>query len=93
MVSRVAVLAFCVAGIWSAYITQGVLQETLSTKRFGPEARRFDHLAFLNFAQNVVCFVWSFISEPPLLPLSSPAPVVWNPVRSHRMPLRRMRIV
>ncbi|CAL5048464.1 unnamed protein product [Urochloa decumbens] len=61
MAGRVAVLAFCVAGIWSAYIYQGVLQETLSTKRFGPEARRFEHLAFLNFAQNVVCFVWSFI--------------------------------
>jgi UDP-galactose transporter B1 len=29
LVSRVAVLAFCVAGICSAYITQGVLQETL----------------------------------------------------------------
>jgi UDP-galactose transporter B1 len=29
LVSRVAVLAFCVAGIWAAYITQGVLQETL----------------------------------------------------------------
>jgi solute carrier family 35 (UDP-galactose transporter), member B1 len=27
--ARVAVLVFCVAGIWSAYITQGVLQETL----------------------------------------------------------------
>uniref|UniRef100_A0A453SB52 UDP-galactose/UDP-glucose transporter 3 n=1 Tax=Aegilops tauschii subsp. strangulata TaxID=200361 RepID=A0A453SB52_AEGTS len=61
LASRVAVLAFCVAGIWSSYITQGILQETLSTKRFGPEERRFDHLAFLNFAQNVVCFVWSFI--------------------------------
>ncbi|KAJ3691928.1 hypothetical protein LUZ60_012278 [Juncus effusus] len=58
---RVMVLAFCVAGIWSAYITQGVLQETLSTKRFGPDGSRFSHLAFLNFAQNVVCFVWSFI--------------------------------
>ncbi|KAJ1691214.1 hypothetical protein LUZ63_015369 [Rhynchospora breviuscula] len=58
---RVLVLAFCVAGIWSAYITQGVLQETLSTKRFGPEAKRFEHLAFLNFAQNVVCFIWSYI--------------------------------
>jgi solute carrier family 35 (UDP-galactose transporter), member B1 len=29
MAGRVAVLAFCVAGIWSAYIYQGVLQETL----------------------------------------------------------------
>jgi UDP-galactose transporter B1 len=26
---RVLVLAFCVAGIWSAYIYQGLLQETL----------------------------------------------------------------
>lgn len=26
---RILVLAFCVAGIWSAYIYQGILQETL----------------------------------------------------------------
>ncbi|WMV28482.1 hypothetical protein MTR67_021867 [Solanum verrucosum] len=58
---RVLVLAFCVAGIWSAYIYQGVLQETVSTKRFGPNNERFEHLAFLNLAQNVVCLVWSFI--------------------------------
>ncbi|KAK9116829.1 hypothetical protein Sjap_015776 [Stephania japonica] len=58
---RVLVLAFCVAGIWSAYITQGVLQETVSTKRFGPDGKRFEHLSFLNLAQNVVCLVWSFI--------------------------------
>nr|POF00183.1 udp-galactose/udp-glucose transporter 1 [Quercus suber] len=36
---RVLVLAFCVAGIWSAYIYQGFLQETLSTKRFGPDEK------------------------------------------------------
>ncbi|KAF3655690.1 UDP-galactose/UDP-glucose transporter 3 [Capsicum annuum] len=58
---RVLVLAFCVAGIWSAYIYQGVLQETVSTKRFGPNNERFEHLAFLNLSQNVVCLVWSFI--------------------------------
>uniref|UniRef100_A0A5B6Z4Z7 Putative UDP-galactose transporter 3 isoform 1 n=1 Tax=Davidia involucrata TaxID=16924 RepID=A0A5B6Z4Z7_DAVIN len=58
---RVLVLAFCVAGIWSAYIYQGVLQETVSTKRFGPDKKRFEHLAFLNLAQNVVCLIWSFI--------------------------------
>ncbi|CAL0318270.1 unnamed protein product [Lupinus luteus] len=58
---RILVLAFCVAGIWSAYIYQGVLQETLSTKRFGPNGERFEHLAFLNLAQNVVCLIWSFI--------------------------------
>ncbi|KAL5992162.1 UDP-galactose/UDP-glucose transporter 3 [Asimina triloba] len=60
-IGRVLVLAFCVAGIWSAYITQGVLQETLSTKRFGPDGKRFEHLAFLNLAQNVVCFFWSLL--------------------------------
>ncbi|KAJ8773741.1 hypothetical protein K2173_006391 [Erythroxylum novogranatense] len=58
---RVLVLAFCVAGIWSAYIYQGVLQETLSTKRFGADGKRFEHLAFLNLAQNVVCLIWSYI--------------------------------
>ncbi|KAL9667292.1 hypothetical protein QQ045_001643 [Rhodiola kirilowii] len=58
---RVVVLAFCVAGIWSAYIYQGVLQETVSTKRFGEDKKRFEHLAFLNLAQNVVCLVWSFM--------------------------------
>nr|ACU18391.1 unknown [Glycine max] len=56
---RILVLAFCVAGIWSAYIYQGVLQENVSTKRFNGE--RFEHLAFLNLAQNVVCLIWSFI--------------------------------
>ncbi|PPD76694.1 hypothetical protein GOBAR_AA27115 [Gossypium barbadense] len=47
---RVLVLAFCVAGIWS-------------TKRFGSDGKRFEHLAFLNLAQNVVCLVWSYIIE------------------------------
>ncbi|KAG6744404.1 hypothetical protein POTOM_053124 [Populus tomentosa] len=58
---RVLVLAFCVAGIWSAYIYQGVLQETLSTKRFGADGKRFEQLAFLNLAQSVVCLIWSYI--------------------------------
>ncbi|XP_062161069.1 UDP-galactose/UDP-glucose transporter 3 [Alnus glutinosa] len=58
---RVLVLGFCVIGIWSAYIYQGVLQETLSTKRFGPDGKRFEHLSFLNLAQNVVCLIWSCI--------------------------------
>ncbi|CAA2971763.1 UDP-galactose UDP-glucose transporter 3 [Olea europaea subsp. europaea] len=58
---RVLLLSVCVVGIWSAYIYQGVLQETVSTKRFGPEKKRFEHLAFLNLAQNVFCLNWSFI--------------------------------
>ena len=34
-----------------------------STKRFGLDGKRFEHLAFLNLAQNVVCLFWSYISE------------------------------
>ncbi|PIA62601.1 hypothetical protein AQUCO_00200542v1 [Aquilegia coerulea] len=60
-ISRILLLVFCIAGIWSAYITQGVVQETISTKRFGPEGKRFEHLSFLNLAQNVVCLIWSFM--------------------------------
>ncbi|KVH97733.1 UDP-galactose/UDP-glucose transporter 3-like [Cynara cardunculus var. scolymus] len=58
---RVLELVFCITGIWSAYIYQGVLQETVSTKRFGPNKERFEHLAFLNLAQSVVCLQWSFM--------------------------------
>ncbi|XP_057871838.1 UDP-galactose/UDP-glucose transporter 3 isoform X2 [Cryptomeria japonica] len=58
---RVLWLLLCVGGIFSAYIYQGFLQETLSTKRFGPDGKRFEHLAFLNFAQNIVCLIWSYI--------------------------------
>jgi UDP-galactose transporter B1 len=58
---RVLLLSFCVAGIWAAYIYQGILQETLSTKKFGEDGKRFEHLAFLNLAQNVICLVWSYI--------------------------------
>ncbi|XP_021807601.1 UDP-galactose/UDP-glucose transporter 3 [Prunus avium] len=61
LLQRVLVFSFCVIGIWTAYIYQGVLQETLSTKRFGPDGNRFEHLAFLNLAQNVVCLIWSYI--------------------------------
>ncbi|XP_020596111.1 UDP-galactose/UDP-glucose transporter 3-like [Phalaenopsis equestris] len=60
-VPRVLVLAFCVAGIWASYIYQGILQETVSTKRFGPDGKRFEHLAFLNLAQNVICYIWSLM--------------------------------
>lgn len=40
-----------------------VLCFSRSTKRFGQDNKRFEHLAFLNLAQNVVCLIWSFISK------------------------------
>ncbi len=33
-----------------------------STTRYGEKQQRFEHLAFLNFAQNVVCFLSSLLS-------------------------------
>lgn len=53
-------LAVCVGGIYGAYLTQGVVQETLSTKKFGPEQERFSHLSTLNAVQSWACFLWAF---------------------------------
>lgn len=39
--------------------SQGVLQEALSTKRFGPAQERFPHLEALNGIQSAVCFLWA----------------------------------
>ncbi len=52
-------LLACVAGIYSSYLTQGVVQEALSTKQFGPEGSRFAHLSSLNAVQCWVCFLWA----------------------------------
>ncbi|KAL4442923.1 hypothetical protein ABPG77_008414 [Micractinium sp. CCAP 211/92] len=52
-------LLACVLGIYGSYLTQGVLQETLSTKKFGPQGVRFAHLSSLNAVQCWVCFVWA----------------------------------
>ena len=54
-------LVFAVAGIYGAYITQGFFQETLSTRRFGPDQARFPHLATMNAFQSWACFLWAFL--------------------------------
>lgn len=51
-------LLVCVCGIYSAYITQGLFQEILSTKKFGG-SERFPHLATLNAFQSFACFLWA----------------------------------
>ncbi|KAJ7516000.1 hypothetical protein O6H91_22G038500 [Diphasiastrum complanatum] len=75
---QVMVLSVCVAGIWAAYVTQGVAQETLSTKRFGPDGERFQHLAFLNLAQSLMCFMWSFIMLNLLSPKRTSQAPLWS---------------
>lgn len=54
-------LLACVSGIYLAYLTQGIVQETLSTKRFGPDQARFPHLSTLNAFQSWACFLWAFV--------------------------------
>lgn len=52
-------LLFAAGGIYASYLTQGVLQEKLSTKRYGAHADRFPHLTALAGVQSVVCFLWA----------------------------------
>ena len=52
-------LLACVAGIYSAYLTQGVVQEALSTKVFGPQGERFSLLYTLSAVQSWACFLWA----------------------------------
>lgn len=52
-------LLFCVAGIYGSYLTQGVVQEALSTKQFGADGARFAYLSSLNAVQCWVCFLWA----------------------------------
>ncbi|KAI3436633.1 hypothetical protein D9Q98_006049 [Chlorella vulgaris] len=53
------ILLFCVAGIYGSYLTQGVVQEALSTKQFGADGARFAYLSSLNAVQCWVCFLWA----------------------------------
>jgi solute carrier family 35 (UDP-galactose transporter), member B1 len=52
-------LALSVTGIYAAYLTQGAVQEKLSTKTFGPQGQPFPHLSALHAVQSWVCFLWA----------------------------------
>ena len=52
-------LAACVIGIYSAYLTQGVVQERLSTTKYGLLGARFTQLKALNGIQSLACFLWA----------------------------------
>jgi hypothetical protein len=54
-------LLLCVGGIYSAYLTQGLVSESLAQKRYGAEQERFKNLEALNGAQSLCCFVWAYL--------------------------------
>lgn len=60
-IKQFGLLLFCVAGIYAAYLTQGVVSEHFATKRYGPLKERFSHLEGLNGAQSLCCFVWAWL--------------------------------
>lgn len=53
-------LLFCVAGIYSAYLTQGIVSEHLQMKQYGSDQQRFKNLEALNGAQSLICFLWAY---------------------------------
>lgn len=53
-------LLFCVAGIYSAYLTQGIVSEHLQMKQYGSDRQRFKNLEALNGVQSLVCFLWAY---------------------------------
>lgn len=58
---RVALLVLCVTGIYSAYLTQGLVSESLAQKRYGLSDERFGSLEALNGAQSLCCFLWAWV--------------------------------
>ena len=64
-------LLLCVAGIYGSYLTQGVLQESLATRKYGLLGHRFPELKALNGVQSAACFLWAFLL---LAILQPPAP-------------------
>jgi UDP-galactose transporter B1 len=54
-------LCACAAGIYGAYITQGLVSEHLQLRRYGPRNERFAHFEVLNGAQAAVCFVAAYV--------------------------------
>lgn len=52
-------LLVCVVGIYASYLTQGLLQENLSLKKYGLLGERFPELKALNGVQSITCFLWA----------------------------------
>eukprot|EP00879_Flechtneria_rotunda_P006396 GHRR01006720.1.p1 GENE.GHRR01006720.1~~GHRR01006720.1.p1 ORF type:complete len:369 (+),score=67.39 GHRR01006720.1:115-1107(+) len=54
-------LLVCVAGIYAAYLTQGIVSEHLQLAQYGASKQRFQNLETLNGAQSLVCFLWAYL--------------------------------
>jgi UDP-galactose transporter B1 len=58
---RLGLLLCCIAGIYCSYLTQGLVSEHLSTKRYGTQQERFPGLIGVNGLQSLVCCLWAWV--------------------------------
>jgi|LauGreDrversion4_1035100.scaffolds.fasta_scaffold127656_1 UDP-galactose transporter B1 len=58
---NIGLLLFCVIGIYSAYLTQGIKSEDLQLKKYGATGERFRNLEALNGAQSLCAFMFAWI--------------------------------
>ena len=54
---RAALLLLSAAGVYAAYLTQGYVQEAISTREYAPSGARFAQLKALHGLQSFGCFV------------------------------------
>ena len=54
-------LVLCAAGVYTAYLYQGYLQEVIVTATYEPSAARMPHLGMLHGLQSFVCFVAAWL--------------------------------
>eukprot|EP00803_Ostreobium_quekettii_P003918 evm.model.scf_1071EXC.3 EVM.evm.TU.scf_1071EXC.3 scf_1071EXC:11823-12459(-) len=55
---RILRVLFCAGGIYSAYLTQGIISERLATDEFG--GGRFAHMSALPWFQSLACFACGY---------------------------------
>ena len=61
LAAQTTALLVCGAGVYVSYLTQGVVQEALATKRFGANATRFNGLDALHGLQAMACALWALV--------------------------------
>ena len=78
-------LPLCVAGIYASYLTQGLLQESLSVKKYGLLGDRFPELKALTGTQAITCFLWAglLLLFQPKTKGQAPLAAYWKPAISN----------
>ena len=78
-------LSLCIAGIYASYLTQGLVQENLSVKKYGLLGDRFPELKSLTGTQAITCFAWAglLLLFQAKKPGQAPFTAYWKPAISN----------